>query len=86
MAVIANDGAEINISTCAVVYSLKCCSSDGSTIETEYADVSINDSDSSAIFFSRPFLNYLYAMVPYIIKEEELVQVLQCMKDWFARG
>ena len=23
--------------------------------------------------FSRPFLNYLYAMVPYIIKEEELV-------------
>ena len=35
--------------------------------------------------FSRPFLNYLYAMVPYIIKEEELVQVLQCMKDWFAR-
>ena len=36
--------------------------------------------------FSRPFLNYLYAMVPYIIKGEELVQVLQCMKDWFARG
>lgn len=36
--------------------------------------------------FSRPFLNYLYAMVPYIIKEEELMQVLQCMKDWFARG
>ena len=35
--------------------------------------------------FSRPFLNYLYAMVPYVIKEEELVQVLQCMKDWFAR-
>ena len=27
--------------------------------------------------FSRPFLNYLYAMVPYIIKEEELVQVLE---------
>lgn len=35
--------------------------------------------------FSRPFLNYLYAMVPYVIKEEELIQVLQCMKDWFAR-
>ena len=35
--------------------------------------------------FSRPFLRYLYAMVPYVIKEEELVQVLQCMKDWFAR-
>ena len=35
--------------------------------------------------FSRPFLNYLYAMVPYVIQENELVQVLQCMKDWFAR-
>lgn len=34
--------------------------------------------------FSRPFLNYMYAMVPYIIKEEELVKVLQTMKDWFA--
>ena len=35
--------------------------------------------------FSRPFLNYLYAMVPYIITEEELVQVLDTMKAWFAR-
>lgn len=35
--------------------------------------------------FSRPFLNYLYAMVPYVIEEKELVQVLQTMKDWFAR-
>lgn len=34
--------------------------------------------------FSRPFLNYMYAMVPYIIKEDELVKVLQTMKDWFA--
>jgi adenosylmethionine-8-amino-7-oxononanoate aminotransferase len=33
--------------------------------------------------FSRPFLNYMYAMVPYIIKEEELVQVLDTMKAWF---
>ena len=33
--------------------------------------------------FSRPFLNYLYAMVPYIITEEELVKVLQTMKEWF---
>ena len=33
--------------------------------------------------FSRPFLNYLYAMVPYIIKEDELVKVLQTMKEWF---
>ena len=34
--------------------------------------------------FSRPFLNYLYAMVPYIITEEELVQVLDTMKAWFS--
>lgn len=33
--------------------------------------------------FSRPFLNYMYAMVPYIIKEEELVKVLSTMKEWF---
>ena len=35
--------------------------------------------------FSRPFLNYLYAMVPYIIDEEELVRVLSTMKEWFRR-
>lgn len=34
--------------------------------------------------FSRPFLNYLYAMVPYVIKEEELIKVLNTMKEWFA--
>jgi adenosylmethionine-8-amino-7-oxononanoate aminotransferase len=33
--------------------------------------------------FSRPFLNYMYAMVPYIITEDELVQVLDTMKAWF---
>ncbi|MEG1164375.1 MAG: adenosylmethionine--8-amino-7-oxononanoate transaminase [Anaerovoracaceae bacterium] len=33
--------------------------------------------------FSRPFLNYMYAMVPYIIEEEELVKVLETMKAWF---
>lgn len=33
--------------------------------------------------FSRPFLNYMYAMVPYVIKEEELVKVLNTMKEWF---
>ncbi|MSS37763.1 adenosylmethionine--8-amino-7-oxononanoate transaminase [Clostridium porci] len=33
--------------------------------------------------FSRPFLNYMYAMVPYVIEEEQLVQVLKCMRDWF---
>lgn len=35
--------------------------------------------------FSRPFLQCLYAMVPYVIGEEELVQVLDTMKAWFAR-
>lgn len=35
--------------------------------------------------FSRPFLQYLYAMVPYIIEEEELVTVLCTMKAWFLR-
>lgn len=35
--------------------------------------------------FARPFLNYLYAMVPYIIEEEQLVRVLDAMKAWFTR-
>lgn len=35
--------------------------------------------------FSRPFLRYLYAMVPYVITEEELIQVLDCMKAWFRQ-
>ena len=35
--------------------------------------------------FSRPFLNYLYAMVPYIITEDELIRVLGVMKEWFGR-
>lgn len=34
--------------------------------------------------FSRPFLNCMYAMVPYIISEEQLVMVLDTMKAWFA--
>lgn len=33
--------------------------------------------------FSRPFLNCMYAMVPYIISEDELVRVLDTMKAWF---
>lgn len=36
--------------------------------------------------FSRPFLNYLYAMVPYVIQEEQLIQILDTMKAWFRRG
>jgi adenosylmethionine---8-amino-7-oxononanoate aminotransferase len=35
--------------------------------------------------FSRPFLTYMYAMVPYIIQEKELVKVLTTMKAWFRR-
>ena len=35
--------------------------------------------------FSRPFLKYMYAMVPYIINENELVQVIDTMKAWFLR-
>ncbi|MCI2109926.1 MAG: adenosylmethionine--8-amino-7-oxononanoate transaminase [Acidaminococcaceae bacterium] len=33
--------------------------------------------------FARPFMSYLYAMVPYIITEDELVHVLNTMKNWF---
>ncbi len=35
--------------------------------------------------FSRPFLNYMYSMVPYIITEEELVKIFDTMKAWFSR-
>ena len=35
--------------------------------------------------FSRPFLKYLYAMVPYVIEEGELIKVLQTMKEWFSK-
>ncbi len=35
--------------------------------------------------FSRPFLKYLYAMVPYIIEEHELVTILHTMKAWFQQ-
>ena len=35
--------------------------------------------------FSRPFLNYMYAMVPYVIKEDELCKVLNTMKEWFLK-
>ena len=36
--------------------------------------------------FNRPFLNYMYTMVPYIITEEELTQVLRTMKAWFTNS
>lgn len=35
--------------------------------------------------FSRPFLNYMYSMPPYIIEETELKQILNTMKLWFTR-
>ena len=35
--------------------------------------------------FNRPFLQYLYAMVPYVITEDQLITVLETMKDWFRR-
>jgi len=35
--------------------------------------------------FSRPFLNYMYAMVPYVIEENELVKIIDTMKAWFRR-
>ena len=35
--------------------------------------------------FNRPFLNCMYAMVPYVIEEEQLVEVFDTMKAWFRR-
>ena len=35
--------------------------------------------------FSRPFLKYMYAMVPYIIEEKELVKIFNTMKAWFLK-
>ncbi|MCQ2520804.1 MAG: adenosylmethionine--8-amino-7-oxononanoate transaminase [Lachnospiraceae bacterium] len=34
--------------------------------------------------FARPFLTYLYSMVPYIIKEDELVKIFATMKAFFT--
>jgi adenosylmethionine-8-amino-7-oxononanoate aminotransferase len=35
--------------------------------------------------FSRYFLNIMYTMVPYIIKEEELIRIFDVYKSWFER-
>lgn len=35
--------------------------------------------------FARPFLSYLYSMVPYIISDDELIQIYDVMKSWFRR-
>ena len=34
---------------------------------------------------SRPFLKYMYSMVPYVIQENELVRIFDVMKEWFRR-
>ncbi len=34
---------------------------------------------------SRPFINYMYAMVPYIITEEELNHICTVYKSWFDK-
>lgn len=36
--------------------------------------------------FCRPFGRILYAMVPYVIDDEQLYTVLDVMRSWFARG
>ena len=35
--------------------------------------------------FSRPFLSYMYSMVPYIIEDEQLIRIFDVMKAWFRR-
>lgn len=35
--------------------------------------------------FARPFIKYIYSMVPYVIKDDELKKVLETMKEWFNR-
>ena len=35
--------------------------------------------------FARNFLNVQYAMVPYIIRDEELIQIIDTMKAWWKR-
>ena len=35
--------------------------------------------------FSRPFLKYMYTMVPYVIEEDELVKIFSVMREWFEK-
>ena len=62
----------------------------GGCVCVEVYDAAVLDGDQQFAYkqgvFSRPFLNYLYAMVPYIITEEQLVRVLDTMKKWFEKG
>ena len=34
--------------------------------------------------FNRPFLKYMYTMVPYVITDAQLIRVLDTMKSWFG--
>lgn len=34
--------------------------------------------------FNRPFLNYMYAMVPYVINDDELLHITDTMQKWFS--
>lgn len=36
--------------------------------------------------FARPFLSYLYSMVPYIIEDDDLVKIYDTMKAWFTEN
>jgi len=36
--------------------------------------------------FNRPFLNFMYTMVPYVICEDELVKILDTFKAWFEES
>lgn len=35
--------------------------------------------------FNRPFINYMYAMLPYIVRDDELYKVLSVFKKWFEK-
>ena len=35
--------------------------------------------------FSRPFLDIMYAIFPYIIQDEEILQIVDVMKAWFLQ-
>ena len=35
--------------------------------------------------FSRPFIKYIYSMVPYVINEDDLRKIFITMKEWFKK-
>lgn len=35
--------------------------------------------------FARPFLSYMYSMVPYVIEDDDLIKIFTTMKEWFLR-